>query len=68
MLKIVYTNKQKESSKMLINNEKKMKIAIKKLLNEVENKSEIKKELELWESGQLHDIFFMEFLHDLLNK
>lgn len=68
MLKIVYTNKQKESSKMLINNEKKMKIAIKKLLNEVENRSEIKKELELWESGKLHDIFFMEFLHDFLNK
>lgn len=53
---------------MLINNEKEMKIAIKKLLNEVENKSEIKKELDLWESGQLHDILFMEFLHDLLNK
>ena len=53
---------------MLINNEKKMKIAIKKLLTEVENKSEIKKELDLWENGKLHDIFFMEFLHDLLNK
>ena len=68
MLKVIYIETKKESLKMLINNDKKMEAAIKKMLKEVENKSEIKKELELWESGQLHDIFFMEFLHDFLNK